>query len=186
MLTLNFCVAGADDAHSIVELVNAAYRGETSREGWTTEADLLDGRRTELDEISRLLYSNNAMILCCKTQNKIIGSICLTYSDSQVEMGMFAVNPHYQGQGIGKQLLQHAECYAAQKWLIERYVLEVIHCRQELIAFYERRGYKLTSEKREFPVNPALWTPKVTGLTLLILEKSFSYYQITKNIYKSN
>jgi ribosomal protein S18 acetylase RimI-like enzyme len=181
MLTLNFCVATADDAHSIVELVNAAYRGETSREGWTTEADLLEGRRTELEEISRLLYSNNAIILCCTTQNKIIGSICLTYSDSQVEMGMFAVNPLYQGQGIGKQLLQYAECYATQKWPIERYVLEVIHCRHELIAFYERRGYKLTSERREFPVNPVLWTPKVGGLVLLVLEKSFSFINITQN-----
>jgi GNAT superfamily N-acetyltransferase len=171
MLTLNFCVATADDAHSIVELVNAAYRGETSREGWTTEADLLEGRRTELEEISRLLYSNNAIILCRTTQNKIIGSICLTYSDSQVEMGMFAVNPHYQGQGIGKQLLHYAECYAAQKWSVERYVLAVIHCRYELIAFYERRGYKLTTQRRAFPVNLALWTPKVDGLTLLILEK---------------
>ena len=171
MLTLNFCVATADEAHSIVELVNAAYRGETSREGWTTEADLLEGRRTELEEISRLLYSNNAIILCRTTQNKIIGSICLTYSDSQVEMGMLAVNPLYQGKGIGKQLLHYAECYAAKKWPVERYVLEVIHCRQELIVFYERRGYKLTSESREFPVNPILWTPKVDGLVLLVLEK---------------
>ena len=171
MLTLNFCVATADDAHAIVELVNGAYRGESSRQGWTTEADLLEGRRTELEEVSYLLDSNNDIVLCCKTQNKLIGSVCVKYSDKQVEMGMLAVNPLYQGQGIGKQLLQYAECYAAKKWPVERYVLEVIHCRQELIAHYERRGYKLTTLRREFPVNPALWTPKVDGLVLLVLEK---------------
>jgi len=171
MLTLNFCVASVDDAHSIVELVNSAYRGESSRQGWTTEADLLDGRRTELEEISHLLYSNNAILLCCKTQNKLIGSVCVKYSHGEVEMGMLAVDPLYQGQGIGQQLLHYAECYAAQKWSVERYVLAVIHCRYELIAFYERRGYKLTTQRRAFPLNLALWTPKVDGLTLLILEK---------------
>ncbi len=181
MLTFDFCVAGADDVDSIVEVVNTAYRGELSRQGWTTEADLLDGRRTELNEISRLLHANNAILLCCKTQNQLIGSVCAKYSNKQVNIGMLAVNPLYQNQGIGKQLLQHAEGYAAKKWRVERYVLEVIDCRHTLISFYERRGYTLTSEKREFPVNPTLWTPKVEGLALLILAKSFLYQNDAKS-----
>ena len=130
MLTLNFCVASVDDAHSIVELVNSAYRGKSSRQGWTTEADLLDGRRTELEEISHLLYSNNAILLCCKTQNKLIGSVCVKYSDKQVEMGMLAVNPLYQGQGIGKQLLHYAPEISVEEGIkrtVAWYVKDSIH-----------------------------------------------------------
>lgn len=171
MKSLTFKVAELVDVPQIVNLINSAYRGEYSRSGWTTEADLLEGRRTNNKEIVDLIRCRKAIILLCKTEQQLLGCVCLKYSDFLIELGMLAVEPSHQGIGIGRQLLHHAELLATQTWSCERFVLEVIHCRHELISFYQRRGYRLTGESRVFPVNPKLWVPKVNNLALIALEK---------------
>ncbi len=172
MPNLIFSMAKISDAEQIMALVNSAYRGESSMLGWTTEADLLDGRRTDIEEISRLLAHEDAIILLCKMDEILLGSVLLQQVDERVELGMFAVHPLYQGAGIGKQLLLKAELMAAQTWVAKRLIMAVISCRKELIEFYERRGYRLTGQCKPFPVNSALWTPKVDNLQLVYLEKS--------------
>jgi len=92
--------------------------------------------------------------------------------EQQVYLGMLAVKPSLQGSGIGKQLLQAAELAAQQTWTVNKFVMAVITTRHELIAFYERRGYQRTGIIKAFPVNPALWMPKVEGLQLELLEKN--------------
>jgi GNAT superfamily N-acetyltransferase len=84
---------------------------------------------------------------------------------------MFVVRPDIQGAGIGKQLLEEAETLARKSWEVNSYVMVVITFRHELIAFYERRGYRRTGQLSEFPVNPALWIPKVSGLKMELMEK---------------
>jgi ribosomal protein S18 acetylase RimI-like enzyme len=84
---------------------------------------------------------------------------------------MFVVRPAIQGAGIGKRLLNEAETLARKEWGVNSFIMIVITSRHELIAFYERRGYRRTGEFSEFPVNPALWTPKVSGLKMERLEK---------------
>jgi len=84
---------------------------------------------------------------------------------------MLAVSPPLQGCGIGKQLLQAAELAALEAWAVNRFTMSVIPQRLELIAFYERRGYRRTGISKAFPENSELWTPKVDGLRLELLEK---------------
>lgn len=171
MPNLTFSKAGISEAERIVALVNSAYRGESSRLGWTTEADLLDGSRTDFEEILSLLASDHSMILLCKADGVLVGSVLLQRVEAWVELGMFAVCPLQQGSGIGKQLLLRAESLAVQAWQVRRLQMAVVSCREELIAFYERRGYRLTGQYKAFPVNAALWTPKVDNLQLAMLEK---------------
>lgn len=171
MLELIFAKAKPADAESLVRLINSAYRGESSRQGWTTEADLLDGRRTDVEDILNLIAAADSLILLCRQGGELLGSVHLQYLDRQVQIGMLAVNPALQGQGIGKRLLAAAEAQARQLWPVERLLMAVIPCREELIAFYQRRGYRRTGVKKDFPVNPALWSPKVAGLSLELLEK---------------
>lgn len=163
--------AEKQDAEQISALVNSAYRGESSKQGWTTEADLLAGCRTDTEEILGLISSDDSMFLLCKDQAELIGSVHFQKQSEQVYLGMLAVSPPLQGRGLGKQLLEAAEQAAQEIWTVNKSVITVISCRSELLAFYERRGYRRTGVSKEFPVNPELWTPKVADLRLEILEK---------------
>lgn len=169
-----FLEAELKDIDAIVSLVNSTYRGEQSRLGWTTEADLLEGLRTDHTHISQLLSMEENTVLLAKQGGTLLGSILLEYLYDQnaVEIGMFAVVPRIQNQGIGKQLLAYAEKFASEKWQPTRLILEVIPCRQELIAFYQRRGYQFNGSSQPFPVNPDLWRPKREGLRLACMEKA--------------
>ncbi|MGZ4958620.1 MAG: GNAT family N-acetyltransferase [Methylomonas sp.] len=171
MRELTFSKAGVQHLEQLVALVNSAYRGESSRLGWTTEADLLEGRRTDTKEILNMLSDADAMIMLCQHGLEVLGSVHLHRAGGEVQIGMLAVSPPLQGRGIGKQLLQAAESAALQAWPVKRFVMSVIPCRQELIAFYERRGYRRTGIHRPFPENPTLWKPKVEGLRLELLER---------------
>jgi len=173
-LNLSFYKAHKLDAESLTALINSAYRGEVSRTGWTTEADLLEGRRTDSEEILSLMAHDDSMFIVCKAGSELQGSIHLHNTEKGVHIGMFAVNPNLQGRGIGKALLEAAELAAQQSWSANRFIMEVISCRHELIAFYERRGYQRTGISKAFPVNPSLWMPKVSDLALVVLEKTLS------------
>jgi ribosomal protein S18 acetylase RimI-like enzyme len=171
MALWQFCKANKGDAEPLTTLINSAYRGEFSRKGWTTEADLLDGRRTNIEEVLALCADDNSMFILCKIDSELQGSVHLHNTGEGVHIGMLAVNPTLQGLGIGKALLHAAEVAARQTWSARRLVMVVISCRHELIAFYERRGYRRTGINQEFPINPSLWTPKVPDLQLAVLEK---------------
>jgi len=174
VMALSIAKAEKQDAEQIAALANAAYRGESSKQGWTTEADLLAGRRTETEEILRLIATDDSMFLLCKDGAELVGSVHLQKQADLVCLGMLAVRPSLQGRGVGKQLLLAAELAAQETWDVGKSVMSVIACRNELIAFYQRRGYRRTGVSKAFPVNPELWTPKVAELRLEILEKVLS------------
>ena len=96
------------DTEAISRLVNMAYRDESSRMGWTTEADFLEGLRTSVDEIENLVKSKDSSILLCLHNYELLGSICIKRVEATVHIGMFAVNPIWQARGIGKNLLSRS------------------------------------------------------------------------------
>jgi len=169
--SLTFRPAVPADVERIAALVNVAYRGEHSKRGWTTEADLLEGRRTEAEEVRRLLAQPYSAILLCLQGTELVGSVHIEKAGDHADLGMFVIEPALQGRGIGKHLLALAEQTAQQQWGVDKIVMAVISLRQELIVFYQRRGYRRTGILRPFPINPAMWTPKVPGLQLELLEK---------------
>ena len=171
MSKLTFRCATVEDAPAITDLVNSAYRGEASKQGWTTEADLLDGLRTTPQEIRQLITAQNSFLLLCHQGAMLAGSVHVEKQGEQAYIGMFVVRPDIQGAGIGKHLLKEAETLASKEWGVSSFIMIVITSRHELIAFYERRGYKRTGVQSEFPVNPALWMPKVSGLKMERMEK---------------
>ncbi len=186
---LSFRKARFEEAEFIARLVNSAYRGDSSKAGWTSEADLLDGQRTDPSEIQSLIQDSNSMILLCLQNDEIIGSVLLQKKEESVYLGMFVVRPDLQGNGIGKQFLSAAERIAQHKWGVLKITMSVITLRPELIAFYQRRGYRLTlrpeliafyqrrgyrltGELFPFPDDPAAGIPRVQGLQFEMLEKS--------------
>ena len=171
---LTFRRAGAADVDRIVALVNSAYRGESSRQGWTTEADLLDGQRTHHNEVLRLIAAENSLILLGFRGAELVGCVHLEKVGDSAYFGMFAIRPGLQGQGIGKQVMRMAEDLARREWGVDKMLMTVITLRPELIAFYERREYRRTGELRPFPEMPELGSPRVAGLQLEVLAKTLT------------
>jgi ribosomal protein S18 acetylase RimI-like enzyme len=169
---LSFRRAAPADVDAIVALVNSAYRGESSRAGWTTEADLLDGQRTDAAEIAHLIGVDDSLILLCLRGEEIIGSVHLEKVDAiTAYMGMLVIRPVLQRQGLGKQFIREAEAVARAQWNTTHMQIQVITLRHELIAYYERLGYRRTGEIRPFPADPRFGIPKLAGLRFEVLEK---------------
>jgi ribosomal protein S18 acetylase RimI-like enzyme len=167
---VSFRRARCDDAEQIVALVNSGYRGEASKQGWTTEADLLDGIRTDTAEVTKLIELHDSMIYLCLQDQEIIGSVHLQLTDGFGYLGLFVVKPSLQGTGIGKQFMLAAERAVQEAWGVRKMVMTVITVRAELIAFYERRGYRRTGKLIPFPADDQ-HRPKVAGLQMEYLEK---------------
>ena len=172
---LNFYKAELVDASAISTLINSAYRGETSRKGWTTEADILDGLRTTTPDVAAIIKRANAFMLIGVLNDEIVANICCEWQElagkDTVHFGMIAVKPSLQNKGHGKALIQAAEAITLREWRVVGFHMAVISIRHELVAFYERLGYKRTGEFVDFPVNSDLWQPKVAGLNLQYLAK---------------
>lgn len=166
--------ATAADVERVVALVNSAYRGESSKRGWTTEADVLDGQRTDVEEIASLIGTEGSMIVLCFREAALVGSVHLERAADAAYLGMFTVEPILQGQGIGKYFMKEAERIVQEEWGAKTMKMLVISLRTELIAFYERRGYRRTGELKPFPMDIRFGIPKVSSLQFEVLEKTLS------------
>ncbi len=162
--------ANETDIPALEKLVNSAYRGDSSKKGWTTEADLLDGIRTNQASLATTLQNLNAVILkYTNTNGEIIGCVYLEKKNTKLYLGMLTVSPEIQAKGIGKQLLAASENYAKEKGCVA-ITMTVIFVRKELIAWYERHGYSPTGKTEPFPVGPEFGLPK-QPLHFIVLEK---------------
>jgi ribosomal protein S18 acetylase RimI-like enzyme len=169
--TLRYRIAELDDVPAVVALVNSAYRGDTSRLGWTTEADLLDGQRTDAAEVGELVTTPASLVLLCQQGEQLLGSVHLAWRDDAAYLGMFTVRPGWQGRGIGKRFLTEAERTVRERFGARCLRMTVIDRRDELIAFYQRRGYRRTGRFNPFPDDVRYGIPKVAGLRMELLEK---------------
>jgi ribosomal protein S18 acetylase RimI-like enzyme len=157
-----------------VSLVESAYRGEASRAGWTTEADLLDGRRTDTEAVLASLGRSDGLMLVAEDDGQLAGCCKLERRpDGAAYFGMFAVPPGLQGQGRGREILAEAERLARDEWGAVTMVMTVIAQRTDLIAWYQRRGYRLTGRGTPFPYDNARFgTPRQPGLRFAELDKA--------------
>ena len=165
-----FSPASLEDATDISTLVNSAYRGEGALRGWTTEASLIAGQRTDAEMIADIIRSPSATILirhdrqaCVELERK--GDVCY--------LGLLTVHPSLQSRGIGSQALAAAEDFARKAWGSRKIEMNVISVRAELIAWYQRRGYSLTQRTAPFPYGADRFgIPLRDGLEFRIMEKA--------------
>ena len=171
--TLTFRAAEPADADAVVALVESAYRGEGSRAGWTTEADLLDGRRTGSDDVLASIARPRSQVLLAERESRLLACAHVAVEDDAGYFGMFSVVPGLQRAGIGRQVLAEAERIVRQDYGQAVMRMTVIDVREELIAYYERRGYRRTGIKKPFPYGDARFgLPKRDDLRFEVLEKA--------------
>lgn len=170
---LSFRAATPDDVGAIVALVESAYRGEASRAGWTTEADLLDGRRTGPEDVLAQLARPQSRMLLAERDGELLACAHVAVEDGAGYFGMFSVRPGLQGAGIGGQVLAEAERFARDEFGMDVMRMTVIDLREELIAWYERRGYRRTGIKKPFPYGDERFgLPRRDDLRFEVLEKA--------------
>ncbi|MEN9684629.1 MAG: hypothetical protein RLZZ28_415 [Bacteroidota bacterium] len=159
-----------EDIPALNKLVNSAYRGESSKKGWTTEESLLDGLRTDPQSLQALITDPGSVILkYTSPDNQILACVYLKLKKDRLYLGMLTVSPELQGKGIGKILLQAAEKYAILK-KCSAIEMTVISVRFELIAWYTRHGYQPTGATEPFPTDPKFGIAK-QPLEFIVLEK---------------
>ncbi|MFS3127896.1 GNAT family N-acetyltransferase [Nocardioides sp. Bht2] len=172
MPSLTFRNADLDDVAAVVALVESAYRGDASRAGWTTEADLLHGQRTDADDVRAAIQLPGSVLLAGFDGGDLVTCCNLQHREDRAYFGMFAVSPTRQGDGIGRQVLAHAETFARSTWAATHLEMTVIRQRTDLIAYYERRGYRDTRQRSPFPYGDERFgIPQRADLEFTLLEK---------------
>ena len=172
MTNLTFRPATLADITALVVLVTSAYRGEVSKQGWTTEADLLDGQRIDPEVLRKDIDRDRSRIVIAEREEQLLACAHVAEDDGAGYFGMFSVKPDLQGGGVGKALLAEAERIAGEEWKLPTMRMTVIDIRNELIAFYTRRGYVRTGIKKPFPYGDERYgIPKRDDLRFEILEK---------------
>jgi GNAT superfamily N-acetyltransferase len=163
--------ATLQDIPELVVLINSAYRGDVSKKGWTTEADLLKGEiRTDKVILEQLMQTEGAAFLkFVNEQNEIEGCVFLDKKGNKLYLGMLSVSPVLQAKGTGKLLMNAAVMYAKQKGCDAIY-MRVISARHELIKWYEKQGYYKTGQTEPFPDDDRFGVP-TQPLEFLIMEK---------------
>ncbi|MER5437185.1 GNAT family N-acetyltransferase [Streptomyces sp. NPDC002790] len=148
---LVFRDAGPEDVDVLVALIESAYRGDSSRTGWTTEADILEGQRTDPQGVLEVIEDPDSRLLTVERDGAVVACCQLEHRGEHAYFGMFAVSPAQQGAGLGKTIIAEAERRARETWGVGEMHMTVIDAREDLIAWYERRGYCRTGLTIPFP-----------------------------------
>lgn len=159
-----------NDISELNNLVNSAYRGDKSKKGWTTEANILGGIRIDNNELIELINEPKSTVFKYIVNNKIEGCVLLVEKENKLYLGMLCVNPELQNSGIGKKILQFADKFALEKSL-PKIIMTVISSRIELINWYNRHGYIDTGAREPFPESHSDDVISGEKLEFIVLEK---------------
>lgn len=154
-----------------MSLTNEAYRGE-SFGGWTTEAHLVGVQRTDAEVVEEVLATSESMIVLAEIGSSLAGCVQLMKQGSYVVLGMLAVRPELQGRGIGGLIIREAERICRDELRVEEIRMHVLYMRSDIIAWYERLGYKPNGERVPFPYgDERVGVPKRADLEFAVLMK---------------
>ncbi|WP_333571928.1 GNAT family N-acetyltransferase [Sphingomonas sp.] len=145
--------ANRADLPALHPVIERAYRGETARQGWTHEADLIEGPRTDLETLTAIVEDPTQVLLSAWEGDVAIG--CVNVADRGggiAYLGLLCIDPLRQAAGLGRQLIAAAEVHARSVFGCTRIEMTVIEERRKLIDYYVRRGYAETGERRDFPI----------------------------------
>lgn len=168
--------ATAADIPDLHHLIESAYRGESSRAGWTTEADLLDGQRTDPEDLADILADPKQALLTAWHADELVGCVLIAdRGEGAGYFGMLSIRPTLQGGGLGRRLVDAAHAALADRFGARRVRISVLPQRETLIAWYERLGYRLTGDTLPFPYgNPRFGLPKRDDLYFVVMERELA------------
>jgi ribosomal protein S18 acetylase RimI-like enzyme len=159
------------DVPALNKLVNSAYRGESSKKGWATEADLIGGTRIDEAAMLDLIKDKNTTVLKYTEDDVILGCVELRKEGDNLYLGMLTVQPDLQAKGIGKKLMFSGEDFGREHGC-KKVTITVVSVRDKLIAWYERHGYGLTGERKPFKMPDERYGIPKQPIEFVIMEKN--------------
>jgi len=165
------------DYAEIIDLANLAYRGrENAVASWNVEKGIVGGQRLDNSLLKdELAAKPDGALLIYRDEEDgpLLGTAWLNPESNDVwSMGLLTVRPELQNQQLGRRLLAAAEEYARDRGA-NRIRIGVLHVRDTLITWYERRGYQATGETEPYPYDDHRFgTPLRENLHFLIMEKT--------------
>jgi ribosomal protein S18 acetylase RimI-like enzyme len=176
MTDLDIRDAVPTDIPALHALIESAYRGETSRVGWTTEADLLDGQRTDPEELTEIIAAGDqGFLIACREGEPLACVRHQLLGEGLGYFGMLSVAPTLQSAGLGRRMVEAAERLLVQRHGVRRVRIQVFPQRDTLIAWYQRLGYDLTGETAPFPYGDQRFgLPRRADLHFVLLEKALA------------
>lgn len=176
------------DVARLADLINSSYRAKGKDAGWTHEVGLLAGVRTDATVLRSLIAKGEATILLMRrnSDGSPLGCISVEIREpTDCYLSLLAIDPEQQTSGYGRRLLAEAEAFARMRGA-RTAGMTVIRQRENLIAWYERRGYRRTGELIPFPYDdPSVGTPLREDLELVVLRKALSGPQEAQVEYAS-
>ena len=162
------------DAPALAQLINQAYRGAATPQSWTTENQLFEGPRIDVASVDKMVLltrdHHTTLLKYVAASGQLLGCVYLEPKGKSLYLSTLAVALEAQAQGVGRQLLAHAEAQARQQGCT-RILISVLSARPELLAWYERHGYQRTGQSEPFPATTQFGRPR-QPLTLVELELS--------------
>ena len=157
----------------LVQLINTAYHPEQKCKAWTNEKRFVAGSRTDTQSLTALLHKEKSVVLVGLQEASIVACVHLEAHAHTVHLGLLAVQPDKQAAGLGSQMLRHAQDYAQSHFQARYIELLAISLREELIAFYQRRGYQLTDKRIAYALLCGeTCDAKIDGLTFAVMQKA--------------
>jgi ribosomal protein S18 acetylase RimI-like enzyme len=164
-------IAQPADAPAVRALIESGYRGDSARKGWSNEADLLEGDRTTPEEVAAMIAAPEKRVLLAEEDGTLVGTVTVTdLGSARAYMGLLCIDPERQAGGLGRTLVREVERLAADVFGATVMELIVVDVREELIAWYERRGYTRTGELRPFPL------PLDVPYKMVVLERPLAQF----------
>ena len=163
------------DYAGVVDLANLAFRGSGANASWNTEAVFIEGQRLDESLLREDLAAKpEARLLTYRDEadGPLLGTVLLEERDGGVwYLGLLSIRPDLQKRQLGRRLLAAAEDFARERGG-RRIRMSVVNVRDTLIAWYQRRGYRLTGETQPFPYgDDRIGRPLRDDLHFVVLEK---------------
>ncbi|TMA17829.1 MAG: GNAT family N-acetyltransferase [Deltaproteobacteria bacterium] len=121
------------DVPEIARIINAAFE---------VEREFREGARTSPTEIAKLLEHD--VFFVAEEDGRLLGAVHTSIDGATGYFGMLSVDPALQRGGVGRALLAAAEEHC-RKAGCTKMTMSTGEDRAELIPYYERVGYRVTS-----------------------------------------